>query len=96
MLPHTFRIDLQSGEYQCTVAREQQIAKMAKRILRSAARNQRWVGALWIAQFAGLCISTMLAVTQARYRCRPLHDFLVECQVHCSAWVGVVLTLLGS
>lgn len=90
-----YRIDLGSGEYQCTAARERQISKMAKQILRSAARNQRWVGALWVAQFAGLCISTMLAVTQARYRCRPLHDFLVDCKVHVRGWGPHVRGKLG-
>ena len=57
------------------------VAKMAKSILRSQARHARWVGALWIAEFAGLAISTMRATTQARFRCRPLHDFLVSCRV---------------
>lgn len=81
-----YRLDLTKGEYQLPAVTEQRIAKMAKQILRSAARSQRWVGALWVAQFAGLAISTMLATTQARFRCRPLHDFLVRCQVHRRGW----------
>ena len=53
-----YRLDLTKGEYQLPAATEQRIARMAKQILRSAARNQRWGGALWVAQFAGLAIST--------------------------------------
>lgn len=90
-----FRVDLQLGEYQRTDQTTNRLVKMAKQILRSAARHQRWVGALWIAQFAGLAISTMLATAQARFRCRPLHDFLVECQVHTRGWAPHVRGKLG-
>lgn len=77
-----FRVDLSAGSFQRTDSTTSRIVKMAKQILRSAARHQRWVGALWVSQFAGLCISTMLATTQARYRCRPFYDFIVSCGVH--------------
>jgi hypothetical protein len=58
------------------------IKKEGKKILRSLARNQQWVGSLWIAQYASLCNSTHLSNRQSRFRCRAFHDFLVECDVH--------------
>ena len=63
---------MQRGEFQLPPPTMKRVAKMAKSILRSQARHARWVGALWIAEFAGLAISTMRATTQARFRCYAL------------------------
>ena len=47
-----YRVDLQRGEFQLPPPTMKRVAKMAKSILRSQARHARWVGALWIAEFA--------------------------------------------
>jgi hypothetical protein len=54
------------------------IRTMGKQILSSADRHQGLVGALWLAQFAGVVLSTYMAVRQARFRTRPLFDDLVR------------------
>lgn len=75
-------VDLKRGLFLTPGPTVKKIQNTAKQILRSLCRHQRWVGARWIAQFAGLCISTYLSNGQARFRCRAMHDFLVECRVH--------------
>ena len=75
-------IDLGRGAWLTTRETVDRLSETAGQILRSLARNQRWIGALWIAQFAGLGISTYLSNKQALFRCRPFHDFLVDCGVH--------------
>lgn len=81
-----FKVDLEEEVFEVTKDTQHRLAKMAKNILRSQAKHARWVNALWIAKFTGLAISTLKATTQARFRCRPLHDFLVDCGVHVRGW----------
>jgi hypothetical protein len=54
------------------------IRKEAKSILVSYDRHQGRIGALWLAQFAGLVMSQHQAVRSARFRTRPLFDDLVR------------------
>ena len=61
-----------------TPGRARSIKTMGKQILASADRHQGQVGALWLAQFAGLALSTHTAIRQARYRTRPLFDDMVR------------------
>ena len=75
-------IDLDRGSWLTTKDTVNRLSDTAGQILRSQARNQRWLGARWIAEFAGLGISTYLSNKQALFRCRPMHDFLVDCRVH--------------
>lgn len=58
------------------------IRKMGKQILTSADRHQGKVGCLWLAQFAGLVMSTHMAVRQARFKTRPLFDDLVRARAY--------------
>jgi hypothetical protein len=57
-----------------------------KRILSSANRHQGKVGCLWLAQFAGLVMSTHTAVRQARFKTRPLFDDLVRARAYQSSF----------
>ena len=75
-------VDVERGLFLTPPTTMRALRKTAKQILRSAARNQRWVGARWVAQFAGLAVSTHLSNPAARFRTRALHDFLVACNVH--------------
>jgi len=75
-------VDLDKGLFMTPEPTLGNISKQAGDILRYQARNSRWAGALRIAQFAGLCISTYKSNLQARFRCRDLHDFLVKCDVY--------------
>ena len=58
--------------------RMKRIRQQAKALLSSRAKHCSTVDSLWLAQFAGLAISTWLAVPQARYRVRPMFDDLVR------------------
>lgn len=75
-------VDMERGLFLTPPSTMRALRTTAKAILRSAARHQRWVGARWIAQFAGLAVSTHLSNPAARFRTRALHDFLVKCGVH--------------
>ena len=75
-------VDVERGLFLTPPTTMRALRQTAKQILRSAARNQRWVGARWVAQFAGLAVSTHLSNPAARFRTRALHDFLVACNVH--------------
>jgi hypothetical protein len=75
-------LDMERGLFLTTPTMVKRLKQTAKAILRSLARHARWVGARWIAEFAGAAISTHLSNNQARFRCRAFHDFLVECDVH--------------
>ena len=58
----------------------------AKRILTSANRHEGKVGCLWLAQFAGLVMSTHQAVRQARFKTRPMFDDLVRARAYQSSF----------
>jgi len=68
-------IDLERGLFLTTKTTAAQLKRTAKQILRSLTKHARWIGARWIAEFAGLCISTFLSNNQALFRCRPFHIF---------------------
>jgi hypothetical protein len=81
-------INLERGLWQTPPETCTDIVKMAKRILISLAKHRRWIGNMWVAQFGGLCVSTMLSNGQARFRTRPFHDFLVRSGVHVHGYGG--------
>lgn len=66
------------GTFFVPAKRQARIVQQAKAIRTSYDRHNGYVGALWIAQFAGLCMSTWLAVKQARFWTRPFFDDLVR------------------
>ena len=72
-----------------------EIRKMARQVLGAASSNKRRVNARFLAQFAGTCISLLLAVPMGRYHTRAFFDALVKAGVYgmstaelraCSAW----------
>ena len=75
-------IDLEKGWIFTPTATLQRLKSTANQILRSLCRHQRWIGARWIAEFGGLCISTMESNSRARFKCRPMAEFLRDCDVY--------------
>ena len=71
-------ISFKTNVFFVTPDRLKQIRSEGRRILTSYDRHNGRIGALWLAQFAGLVMSTHVAVRPARFRCRPLFDDLVR------------------
>jgi hypothetical protein len=67
-----------AGVYFVPPKRLAKIRQQCKAVLTSYRRHEGRVGALWVAQVTGLCISTWLAVDDARFQTRPLFDDLVR------------------
>jgi hypothetical protein len=79
-------VNLASGVFYVTKERRARLRRMGRDIRNSAARNKRWVNARWIAEFAGLALSTRLAVSQCRFRLRALYDVLTAAEVYRRGW----------
>lgn len=75
-------VDLKQGHFFTPITTMAQMRRGAKQILRSLARHHRWIGARWIAEYGGLCISTMESNSRARFLCRPMSEFLAQCDVY--------------
>ena len=71
-------ISFKTNVFFVTPDRLKQIRAEGRRILTSYDRHDGRIGALWLAQFAGLVMSTHVSVRPARFRCRPLFDDLVR------------------
>jgi hypothetical protein len=74
-------VNTAAGVFYVTAQRKRKLSTEAKRIVCSAKRHKRWVGARWLAEFAGLAMSTHDAVAQCAHRLRPLFDVLAAAQV---------------
>lgn len=74
-LPHLgLTVDTAQGVFIVTPQRQQRIRAAAKELLCESARSRRAVPARRLAQFAGLAVSTSLAVPSARFHLRELYD----------------------
>ena len=71
-----------SGVFFVPPQRMARIRQQCRAVRKSYARNQGRVGALWVAQVTGLCVSTWQAVPQARFQTRPLFDDLVRSRAY--------------
>ncbi|KAK3277816.1 hypothetical protein CYMTET_14201 [Cymbomonas tetramitiformis] len=71
-------VDLKLGQFRVTERRVHKIHTRAKEILCNAARNRRWIPAMRLASFTGLCQSVYLAVPAARLYLRELYFVLAE------------------
>ena len=70
-----------TGLFYVTKERRKKLAAMGKAILCSAKRHRRFVGCRWLAEFAGLAMSTHEAVTQCAFRLREIFDCLRDAEV---------------
>jgi hypothetical protein len=70
--------NLGMGLFYVPAKRLARIRQQARSLLSSKAKHNGRVDSLWLAQFAGLAMSTWLAVKQARFRIRPMFDDLVR------------------
>ena len=87
-------VNTATGVFYVTRERKQKLVRMGKAILCSAKRNRRWLGARWLAEFAGLAMSTYDAVSAARYQLRDIFDVLTAHKVH-SRGYGIDVKLTG-
>lgn len=86
-LPHLgLTVDTARGVFVVTPQRQQRIRAAAKELLCESARSRRAIPARRLAQFAGLAVSTALAVPSARFHLRELYDVISTRQV----WGGRV------
>eukprot|EP01050_Picozoa_sp_SAG11_P017853 SAG11_NODE_2622_length_3167_cov_3.968057_3_plen_328_part_00 len=88
-------VNTAAGVFYVTRERKQQIRAQARRIICSAKRHKRWVGARWLAEFAGLAMSTHDAVAQCAYRLRALFDVLRGAEVWRRGY-GIQVKLTGA
>ena len=89
------RVDSVRNLFLVPPKRLREVRKMARQMLGAACGNRRRVNARWLAQFAGLAISLLLAVPMGRYHTRAFFDALVAAGVYgmttaelraCGAW----------
>ena len=89
------RVDSKRNLFLVPPERLTEVRKMARQVMGAACGNQRRVNARFLAQFAGTCISLLLAVPMGRYHTRAFFDALVRAGVYgmttaqlraCSAW----------
>lgn len=79
-------VDLKRGEFRAPAAKLSKIAGLAKSLLYTASSSQRWLPVKLLAQLAGSAQFLYLAIPQARYYLRELHDVV---STKCS-WSGRV------
>ena len=72
------RLDSKRGLFLSKPDTVHKIQKMARQLIGCACSQKRRVHARWLAQFAGLCISQMLAISHARYHTRGIFDTLTQ------------------